>query len=216
MADFKNSVILMGNNCGCCGRCIGCCFCEQEPAVNADYEIDAPSCSVIDGILGNVSGPGPDIANRTPCGACIDLINDSSIKSIPVFVYDDSLPENGCAPQSSGTFSFSFLLRCSQNASSAEVDPETTTECCNNVRLILADGGGFPLAIDPIAPLACTCNPFMAMFSLESIFPDCGLGTFTSGPCIGLSRCAQLGDPMMGIFCSLAGATVTFTQRDCP
>lgn len=194
----------------CCGGCVGCCFCSQSPATNADYVIDAPNCAALDGLTGNVSGP--DTGIPTGCGSCVDLVNSLQAHEVPTYVWDDSLPDNGCVPQPNGNFQFRFALRCSENAPSSETDPETTEACCRNVRLLVLNAGNDEVQ-RVIAPLSCSCDPeagMMAIFPLEDLFPDCE-SFYQGGVCDGKPTCAQIGDGPGGS-CSLAGATVTFTQ----
>jgi len=201
---------LLECGCGCTGNCIGCCFCSQFHATHADYVIDAPNCAALDGASGNVSGP--DTGIPTGCGSCVDLINTSSTHEVPTYVWDDSLPENGCVPQPNGTFQFSFTLRCGTNQPESETDPETTESCCRNVRLIIMDGAGVTVQ-RIVAPLSCSCDPItgmMAIFPLDELFPDCET-FYTGGVCDGRPTCSQIGDGPGGV-CSLTGATITFTQ----
>lgn len=197
-------------NCCCGGGCVGCCFCSQFPATNADYIIDAPNCASLDGATGNVSGP--DTGVPTGCGSCVSLVNSLTTHNIPTHVWDDSLPDNGCVPQPGAEFQFRFILRCDENQDDTETNPETTEACCRNVRLVVVDAGTDSIQ-RIIAPLSCSCDPetgMMAIFSIESLFPDCTT-FYDSGVCIGKPTCTQLGDGPGGS-CSLTGATVTFTQ----
>jgi hypothetical protein len=201
---------LLQCGCGCVGSCTGCCFCSQSPATNADYVIDAPNCAALDGASGNVSGP--DTGTATNCGSCVDLINSSTNHAVPTFVWDDSIPDNGCVPQIGAEFQFRFALLCNTNQPESETDPMTTETCCRNVRLVVLDTGTDTIQ-RTIAPLSCSCDPFtgmMAIFSLEELFPDCTT-FYIGGVCDGRPTCAQLGDGPGGT-CSLTGATVTFTQ----
>jgi hypothetical protein len=201
---------LLECGCGCTGNCIGCCFCSQFPATNANYVIDAPGCAAIDGAIGNVSGP--DTGVPTGCGSCVSLVNSLQTHSVPTYVWDDSLPENGCVPQPGAMISFRFALKCDENQSTDETDPSTTESCCRNVRLIVLDAGTDTIQ-RIIAPLSCSCDPLtgmMAIFPLTELLPQCDT-VYTSGVCAGRPTCTQIGDPFGGT-CSLAGATVTFTQ----
>jgi hypothetical protein len=193
------------------GSCVGCCFCSQSPATNADYVIDAPNCAELDGLTGNVSGP--DTGTPTDCGSCVDLINSLQSHSVPTFVYDDSIPENGCVPQPGADFQFRFALRCGTNQPDSETDAGTTDPCCRNVRLVVLDAGTDTVQ-RIIAPSSCTCDPdtgLMAIFPLTDLYPDCTT-FFSGGVCDGLPTCSQIGDGPGGS-CSLTGATVTFTQN---
>lgn len=196
--------------CCCGGECVGCCFCSQSPATNADYVIDAPNCAAIDGLTGNVSGP--DTGTPTGCGSCVSLINSSTSHEVPTYVWDDSIPDNGCVPQPGAMFQFRFILKCDENESDSETNPETTESCCRNVRLIVMDGAGLTIQ-RIVAPLSCSCDPstgMMAIFALTDLLPECTT-VFTSGVCIGKPTCTQIGDGPGGS-CSLTGATITFTQ----
>lgn len=200
---------LLDCNCGC-GACTGCCFCSQAPATNADYVIDAPNCASLDGATGSVSGP--DTGIPTGCGSCVSLINSSTEHSLPTYVWDDSLPDNGCVPQPGATFQFKFILKCDANAPDSETDPGTTEACCRNVRLLIVNTGDNSIQ-RIIPPLSCSCDPetgMMAIFSIEEMFPDC-TSFYVGGVCDGRPTCALLGDGPGGS-CSLTGATVTFTQ----
>lgn len=195
--------------CCCGGECVGCCFCSQFPATNADYVIDAPGCASIDGLTGNVSGP--DTGIPTGCGSCVSLINNAQTHSVPTYVWDPSLPENGCVPQPGAMFQFRFTLICDENQPESETDPNTTEACCRNVRLAIVDGTNAIVRLIP--PLSCSCDPLtgmMAIFSLEELLPTCTT-FYTDGVCTGKPTCTQIGDGPGGS-CSLSGATVTFTQ----
>ena len=200
---------LLNCGCGCEGGCIGCCFCNQFPATNVDYVIDAPNCAALDGLTGNISGP--DTGDPTGCGSCVALINTSTTHEIPRFVWDDSIPENGCVPQPDGTLQFYFLIKCDENQPESETDPGTTDPCCRNVRLLIVDSSAQTLR--EIPPSSCSCDPLtgmMAIFPLDKLYPDCTT-FYTGGVCDGLPTCSQIGDGPGGS-CSMAGATLTITQ----
>lgn len=208
-------------NC-CCGDvgCVGCCFCKQTPAVNADYIIDAPSCALLNGQTGNVSGPAPSSETDTTCGACVPLENNASGYSLPQYAWDDSMPPD-CIPQFDSDFQFSFYIRCEVNENPDETDPLTTEVCCRNIRLIITDGAHSvtpKIGTVPIPPSSCSCDPFMAIFPLAGAYPDCGAGNYVGGPCDGKTKCSQLGCPACtpSVSCSIGDATVTFTQSGCP
>ncbi len=201
---------LLRCGCGCSGECVGCCFCSQFPATNADYVIDAPNCAALDGATGNVSGP--DTGIPTGCGSCVSLVNSLQTHSVPTYTWDDSIPENGCVPQPGAAFQFRFALKCDANQATSETDPNTTEACCRNVRLLVLNAGNDEIQ-RTIAPLSCSCDPLtgmMAIFSITELFPDCTT-FYNGGVCDGRPTCAQLGDGPGGT-CSLTGATVTFTQ----
>ena len=196
--------------CCCGGACVGCCFCVTEPATNVDYVIDAPNCAAIDGATGNISGP--DVVGDTVCGSCAAFPNSSTSHAIPTFVWDDSLPDNGCVPQLGAEFQFKFLLSCDQNRPESETDPNTTETCCRNVRLLVYDAALITL-YRTIAPSSCSCDPLtgmMAIFDISVLYPEC-TSFYVGGVCDGLPTCAQLGDGPGGV-CSMTGATLTITQ----
>ena len=181
-----------------------------EPATNVDYVIDAPNCAAIDGATGNISGP--DVASNSVCGSCAGFPNSSTSHSIPTYVWDDSLPDNGCVPQPGANVEFKFLLSCDQNRPESETDPNTTETCCRNVRLLVYDASVTTL-YRTIPPMSCTCDPLtgmMAIFDISALFPEC-TSFYVGGVCDGLPTCGQLGDGPGGT-CSMAGATLTITQ----
>lgn len=192
-----------------CGECTGCCFCPGDPATNVSYVIDAPNCAAMDGVTGNISGP--DVGTVTGCGSCVSLPNNSQTHGIPTFVWDDSIPENGCVPQPGAEFQFRFIMKCDENQPSNETDPNTTEACCRNVRLVVTNELNEVLRLIP--PLSCSCDPLtgiMAIFDISVLFPDCTT-TYPSGVCAGQPTCTQLGDGPGGV-CSMSGATLTITQ----
>jgi hypothetical protein len=195
--------------CCCGGGCVGCCFCSQFPATNVNYVIDAPGCPLIDGATGNISGP--DTGIPTGCGSCVSLINNAQTHELPSFVWDDSIPENGCVPQPGAMAQFRFLLKCDENQPAFETDPETTDPCCRNVRLLIVDAVNNVLR--EIPPISCSCDPetgMMAIFSIQEFFPECET-FYVGGVCDGRCFTSQIGDGPGGA-CSMAGATLTITQ----
>lgn len=196
--------------CGCgCGTCTGCCFCNQFPATNVNYVIDAPGCAELDGLFGNISGP--DTGIPTGCGSCVGLPNNLQDHLVPTYVWDDSDPEN-CIPQLGATFQFRFLLNCNLDHPESETNPLTTEACCRNVRLQVVEAATDEVRLD-IAPSSCSCDPvtgMMAVFPLEKLYPDCTT-FYTAGVCAGKPTCALLGDGPGGD-CTMAGATLTITQ----
>lgn len=209
--DDGTTIDIECKTCDCGGGgCVGCCFCITEPATNVDYVIDAPNCAALDGATGNISGP--DVAGDTDCGSCAALVNSSTTHEIPTHVWDDSIPDNGCVPQLGANFQFRFILRCDTNRPDSETDPETTSPCCRNVRLVVVDAG-IESEILEIPPLSCSCDPdtgLTAVFSIEQLQPDCET-FYVGGVCDGKPTCVQLGDGPGGV-CSLSGATLTITQ----
>lgn len=195
--------------CDCGGSCVGCCFCNQSPATNVDYEISAPNCSALDGITGNISGP--DTGTATGCGSCVSLPNNSQFHEVPTFVWDDSIPSNGCVPQPGANFQFRFLLKCDENQPNSETDSATTDPCCRNVRLLVVDANTDGIRLE-IPPLSCSCSSsgIMAIFPINKLYEDC-TSFYSGGVCDGRPTCAQIGDGPGGS-CSLAGATLTITQ----
>ena len=195
--------------CCCGGGCVGCCFCPGDPATNVDYVIDAPNCAALDGLTGNISGP--DVGTPTACGSCVSLPNNLTTHLVPQYVWDDSIPENGCVPQPDSDFQFRFLIKCDENQPASETDPETTDPCCRNVRLLVVDElNNIRLEIPPSS---CSCDPMtgmMAIFPIDQLYPDCET-FYSGGVCDGRPTCSQIGDGPGGS-CSLAGATLTITQ----
>jgi hypothetical protein len=164
----------------------------------------------LDGVAGNISGP--NAGDPTGCGSCISLPNDSNTHELPTYVWDDSIPEEGCVPQPGANKQFKFALDCAVNGDPAETDPNTTEECCRNVRLhLLNPGDGSTFASIPPSSCMCVDGSIIAIFSLEDLEEECG-EVYTSGVCIGKSKCTQFGDPF-GSTCDLAGATVTISQQ---
>lgn len=196
--------------CGCCGSdCLGCCFCGGYPATNVEYVIDAPNCAALDGATGNISGPDADTEGS--CGQCTALVNNLNCHSVPTYVWDDSMPGE-CIPQPGAEFQFTFILRCDANQPESETDPETTEQCCRNIRLVVMDCNLLS-EYRVIPPLSCSClgeNGITAIFDISVLLPDCET-FYNGGACDGKPTCTQLGDGPGGT-CSLSGATLTITQ----
>ena len=195
--------------CRCDGNCVGCCFCNQFPATNVDYVIDAPHCAALDGLTGNISGP--DTGEPTGCGSCVSLPNNATTHDVPQFLWDDAGVPGECIPQISANFNFRFLMKCDENQPNSETDPNTTEACCRNVRLLVVDS--LNETSFEIPPLSCSCDPLSGMtaiFPLDQLYPDCDT-FYSSGPCAGRCSKSQIGDGPGGS-CSLAGATLTITQ----
>jgi hypothetical protein len=171
--------------------------------------IDAPNCAALNGLTGNISGP--DVGTPTACGSCVSLINNLTTHEVPQYVWDDSIPENGCVPQPGANFQFRFLIKCDENQPASETDPETTDACCRNVRLLVVDESN-NIRLE-IPPSSCSCDPLtgmMAIFPIDKLYPDCE-SFYSGGVCDGRPTCSQIGDGPGGS-CSLAGATLTITQ----
>lgn len=195
---------------GCCCGCVGCCFCVVDGVVSGSYVIDAPGCPELDGATGSISGP--DAGTPTGCGNCVSLPNNSGSHDVPTYVWDDSLPDNGCVPQPGARLSFAFLLRCDRNESNSETDSGTTEACCRNVRLVVVNPGDNSV-IRVIPPVSCVCASgagLMAIFSLAELLPECTT-FFSGGVCDGRPTCTQIGDGPGGV-CTMAGSTLTFVQ----
>jgi hypothetical protein len=204
----------------CCGKgCTGCCFCRQSGfAIEADYEIDAPDCPLLDGQTGIVGIPDSEGLQTTNCGPCANLLNSVTYNA-PTFSWDDAGIPGECVPQGGADLLFTFHLFCLIDR---EGDDPSLPECCRKIRLAIVQGGlNSPIDAPTtlwISPITCSCDPeggLSALFSFEQIIADCDEGTYESGPCEGRTRCPQIDYfPFRGN-CSLTGATILFTQSGC-